>query len=270
MSPKARAISARTLDRSCLRPAVRIGTSVFAAFGLFFAMAQYLQIAHGYSPLQAGLAGLPIGVMSMIGAPFSATFVQRVEYEVASNWKVIADNYLDGGYHVPHMHPTLAAQIDMKSYRTELFEHYSVQTSSPRSADARGPLDYDPEARIGGGAIYAWIYPTLMLNRYGPCLDSNHLVPLGPHRCKVIYEFYFAETEGEQARRFIEQSIAQAEITQREDIEICESVQIGLGSPAYDRGRYAPRVEQGEHHFHQLLARAYAAELGVTLCSASR
>ena len=38
------------------------------------------------------------------------------------------------------------------------------------------------------------------------------------------------------------------------DIAICESVQRGLGSSAYDVGRYAPRVEEAEHHFHSMLA----------------
>lgn len=49
----------------------------FATFGLYFAMAQYLQLSHGYSALQAGLAGLPIGILGMAGAPLSATFVRR-------------------------------------------------------------------------------------------------------------------------------------------------------------------------------------------------
>jgi hypothetical protein len=31
-------------------------------------------------------------------------------------------------------------------------------------------------------------------------------------------------------------------------------VQVGLHSRSYDVGRYAPRVEIGEHHFHRLLA----------------
>lgn len=64
-------------NRSFSVGSTTITLQYFAAFGLFFAMAQYLQIAHGYSPLEAGLAGLPIGVMSMIGAPLSATFVRR-------------------------------------------------------------------------------------------------------------------------------------------------------------------------------------------------
>jgi choline monooxygenase len=100
-----------------------------------------------------------------------------------------------------------------------------------------------------------------MLNRYGPCLDSNHVVPLGPDRCRVDYEFYFLDTDGPEAQAFIEASIAQSDITQREDIAICESVQRGLGARSYDRGRYAPELEQGEHHFHRLLSTAYRKAL---------
>ena len=117
-------------------------------------------------------------------------------------------------------------------------------------------LDFDAAARIGDGALYAWIYPNFMLNRYGPCLDSNLVIPLGPDRCRVDYEFYFVEGDGDIDQDFIETSMAQSDVTQREDIEICESVQRGLRSRAYDRGRYAPRVETGEYHFHQLLAAA--------------
>lgn len=40
---------------------------------------------------------------------------------------------------------------------------------------------------------------------------------------------------------------------QKEDIILCEDVQNGLSSPAYDVGRYAPRVEQAMHHFHCLI-----------------
>ena len=94
-----------------------------------------------------------------------------------------------------------------------------------------------------------------MINRYGPCLDSNHVVPLGPDRCRVDYEFYFARSGADGDDSFIRKSMEQADLTQREDIEISESVQVGLQSSAYDRGRYAPKVEMGEHHFHCLLQR---------------
>jgi choline monooxygenase len=186
-------------------------------------------------------------------------YVESAEWTLECNWKVYVDNYLDGGYHIPHMHPTLDAQLDMSSYRTELFERFSIQSSgAARDADDR--IDFDASVRIGAGAIYAWIHPSFMINRYGPCLDTNHVVPLGPDRCRVVYEFFVdADNESEQLLR---DSIAQSAVTQREDIEICESVQRGLGSSSYDRGRYAPRVEMGEHHFHRLLAEDYRRALG--------
>jgi EmrB/QacA subfamily drug resistance transporter len=49
----------------------------FAMYGLYFALAQYLQLAHGYSTLQTALIGLPIGVFAMVGAPVSAGMVGR-------------------------------------------------------------------------------------------------------------------------------------------------------------------------------------------------
>ena len=64
-------------QRSLSVGASTITLQFFAMYGLYFALAQYLQISHGFSALQAGLAGLPIGVFGMIGAPTSATFVRR-------------------------------------------------------------------------------------------------------------------------------------------------------------------------------------------------
>jgi EmrB/QacA subfamily drug resistance transporter len=49
----------------------------FAMFGLFFMLAQYFQLVHGWSPLQAGLATLPLAGCLMIGAPLSAKTVAR-------------------------------------------------------------------------------------------------------------------------------------------------------------------------------------------------
>lgn len=169
-------------------------------------------------------------------------WVASRSWTVECNWKVYVDNYLDGGYHVPHMHPSLSAQLDMSTYGTELFDAYSIQSSG---GDAE---------RTEGGALYAWIHPNFMINRYGACLDSNHVVPLGSTRCRIDYDFFFARSMREDE---IAASMRQSDVTQREDIEICESVQRGLGSRHYDRGRYAPRVEQGEHHFHRLLARCF-------------
>jgi len=39
-----------------------------------------------------------------------------------------------------------------------------------------------------------------------------------------------------------------------EDEAVVESVQKGIRSRYYDRGRYSPGREQGTHHFHRVIA----------------
>jgi hypothetical protein len=39
-------------------------------------------------------------------------FHSRKEYTLNCNWKVYVDNYLDGGYHVPHLHKGLNSVLD--------------------------------------------------------------------------------------------------------------------------------------------------------------
>jgi choline monooxygenase len=187
-------------------------------------------------------------------------YVESTSWHIKCNWKVYVDNYLDGGYHVPHMHPMLAAQLDMQSYRTELFEACSVQ-SSRAATRTDGRIDCDSGERIGDEALYMWVFPNFMINRYGRCMDTNYVIPRGPDSCEVLYEFFFLGDQEAASRSFIEESIDQSALIQREDISICESVQLGLRSSSYDRGRYAPQVEMGEHHFHCLLARRLAAAL---------
>jgi choline monooxygenase len=177
---------------------------------------------------------------------------------VRCNWKVYVDNYLDGGYHVAVLHRGLAARLALGSYETRVFERHALQTvrAGGRSgASAPPPESADFAERLGEGALYAWIHPNLMLNRYGPVLDTNLVLPLGPEHCEVVFDFFFAEGTGPD---FVARSIEASDAIQREDVAICESVQRGLRSSAYERGSYAPRFEAAALHFHRLLHRDLA------------
>lgn len=175
-------------------------------------------------------------------------FVRRKEYEIACNWKVYVDNFQDGGYHVNTVHPTLAGSLDYSQYRTENEGQTSVQISPIKpSADAMVR-----KVRSGSQAMYWWIFPNLMINLYQGIMDINVVQPLGPDRCRVLFDFYFQEGEEPE---FMEQSIAIADQIQREDMEICEEVQKGLRSRSYETGRFSVKRESGDFHFHRLLAR---------------
>lgn len=177
----------------------------------------------------------------------------RVVYEVASNWKVYVENFLEG-YHVPIVHPELAELYDYAAYETEVREHYSLQASPVDAADHA----YAPE---GGEALYYCFFPNFMLNILPGRLQTNLVVPTGPESCRVIFDYFYTDVTSLEGRERIRDDMAFADEVQREDVEICEHVQRGLASRGYDRGRFSVKFEAGVHWFQQRLSRAYAAWL---------
>jgi choline monooxygenase len=175
------------------------------------------------------------------------SFAGRREYALQCNWKVYVDNYLDGGYHVNTVHPGLASVLNYPEYRTTLFQNCSLQSSPMKPADGAEGL-----TRTGDLAAYWWIWPNFMVNLYSGVMDTNLVLPDGPDRCRVIFDFYF--TEGTDAS-FIEQSLSVADQVQAEDVGVCEDVQKGLKSRSYRTGRFSVKREAGGYHFQQLLAK---------------
>jgi choline monooxygenase len=178
-------------------------------------------------------------------------FVERRSYIQNCNWKVYVDNFLDGGYHVPHMHKGLNSVLDYTNYTIENVDRCCVQ-SSPVSVDTKSEASA-AATRKGDRAFYFWQYPNFMLNWYEGYLDTNLVLPLSVDRCEVIFDFYFGDTS-EDNMAYVRESMGVSEIVQQEDMVICDGVQRGLGSRAYQAGRLSVRREAGEHLFHRLLA----------------
>ncbi len=190
-------------------------------------------------------------------------FVERRSYIQQCNWKVYVDNFLDGGYHVPHMHKGLNSVLDYTNYTIENVDRCCVQ-SSPVAVDKSSEASA-AATRKGDRSYYFWQYPNFMLNWYEGYLDTNLVIPLGVDRCEVIFDFYFGDTS-EAQMPYIRESMGVSERVQQEDIVICDGVQRGLSSRAYQAGRLSVRREAGEHSFHRLLA----ADLNDTRAAAAR
>jgi choline monooxygenase len=176
-------------------------------------------------------------------------WMERRRYTLNCNWKVFVDNYLDGGYHVPHLHKGLDSVLDYGNYTIESGEHFCLQSSPMQSS---GGNDEVEAVRTGRRALYYWIYPNFMINVYEGVLDTNLVRPIAVNRTEVVFDFYFADVS-EPARERNLASINVGDRIQQEDLDICESVQRGLNSRAYKAGRLSVRREAGEHLFHRLL-----------------
>lgn len=176
-------------------------------------------------------------------------FYRRVKYDINCNWKIYVDNFLEG-YHLPFVHPELCDILDINEYVTETSPYYSLQYS-PITAEEN---EYSTS---GGTAFYYHLFPNFMLNILPNRLQTNVIMPAGIGKTRVIFDYYYNEVHSEKAIQEIEQDIAFSDKVQWEDIEICEHVQKGVHSRAYDQGRFSVECEQGVYHFQKLLKESY-------------
>ena len=212
----------------------------------------FINFDHAAEPLSAYLGDIPEQARGFQFAGLQ--FAERRDYIIHCNWKVYVDNYLEG-YHIPIAHPGLMREIDYSQYRTDTFRYHSQQFAPIRAmkqGDA-GDRFYAP----GSGtqeALYFWIFPNLMLNIYPDNVSTNLIVPLSQDKTLTIFEWFFHDVSSEKVQERMKKAITFSDEVQQEDIGLCESVQRGLQSSLYDRGRYSVRRENGVHHFHMLLA----------------
>src|SRR5579884_1234021 len=136
-----------------------------------------VDVAEGGPLVWVRLAGPPQTLREALGplgerlpALEALRFAERRTYELACNWKVFVDNYLDGGYHINTVHPGLGGVIDYVNYRNELFERCSVQRGPLKPAEGDAAV---AAVRPGGEAEYWWLFPNLMLNLYDGVADTN-------------------------------------------------------------------------------------------------
>lgn len=202
-------------------------------------------------PLAALLAPVAerVGFLPLADLRFDAG--RSREYLVGAHWALYCDNYLEG-FHIPFVHAGLAEALDYGSYRTELFEYANLQVGVAQSGDECFELPPGhPDAGQSIAAYYFWLFPNLMLNFYPWGLSLNVVRPLAVDRTKVSFLTFVLDPA-----KLDRGAGAALDRVEREDEEVVESVQRGVRSRLYHRGRYSPTREQGVHHFHRLLTAA--------------
>lgn len=172
----------------------------------------------------------------------------RVVYPVKANWKVYIDNYMEG-YHLLPVHPELSRILDVSGYRTTVDQHRVLQY---------GPLaGEDNPYHTSGDAYYYHVFPNLMFNILPGRLQMNSILPVDADHCLTVFDFFFSEQDEAKRAERAKDDLAVSDLIQLEDIHICERVQKGLLSGAYNKGRICPSEELGVWAFQNNLRRAY-------------
>jgi choline monooxygenase len=195
-------------------------------------------------PLQETLGPIP-SLVAAAGVDVEALgFRHRSEFELACNWKVAVENYLEC-YHCSVAHPGFSAVVDVNpdAYRLETHERSSSQFGPTKNGD--GPVE--------GQFHWAWPATKVYVLPGPPNLAAGPLFPLGPERSGGWLDYFFPENVSDEEA---EELLAFDDQVGLEDRGLVESVHAGMRSGRLETGALMPESEVLLAHFQQLVREA--------------
>ena len=187
----------------------------------------------------------------------------RIDYDVAANWKAIVENYSEC-LHCPGVHPELNRLSHYLS--GDDFEGPGAwcggSMTLTKGADTMATNGGHPAGRRSPACRRPARRPVLrdlpeLPGLAAPGLrDAAHAVAggAGPHggRLRVVLRARDDGAPGFDGSDAVEFW----DLVNRQDWEVCELTQLGIGSPGYTPGRYT-EVESTVHDFDRMVAEAY-------------
>jgi Rieske 2Fe-2S family protein len=203
-------------------------------------------------PAKAGTLAETIGVVAerLCRYPLADLVIgQTLRYDVAANWKLVAENYNEC-YHCAGVHPELCRLVPAFARGGQSLEWESgiphregAWTFTASGTSSRAPfsgLDEAERVRHKGELIY----PNLMLSLSADHVAAFLLTPLAADRSRIDCHLLFAPDE--VAKPSFDPSDAGDfwDVVNRQDWNICASVQRGMSSRSYEQGWFAPMEDE--------------------------
>jgi choline monooxygenase len=199
-------------------------------------------------PLAEALGSMPAQIAELGLDVDGLRFYTRWETEVAANWKIVCENFLEC-YHCQVAHPQLASMIDVSA------EAYALSTEG-RLSSQRGPV------RDGGGTTmhldgelprsqFHFLWPNLGVNIFPgkPNISIGPMVPVTPDRTYRFLDYFFG---ADVDRAWIDELMAFDDQVGREDRGLVEGVHRGIAAGGLEHGYLMGRSEQLIGHFQSL------------------
>lgn len=208
-----------------------------------------------------------VGALSELVTPYGCAELvvgETVTYEVAANWKLLVENYLEC-YHCPSIHPELCRVQDPRGEEdfsaegewiggaSELRPDAETMSLTGRSAGTMLPgLSPAQRRRI----LYFYVRPNLLLSLHPDYVMAHRIDALGPDRTGVECAWLFPPEV--VARGATSYATEFWDRTNRQDWHACESVQRGVSSAAYEPGPLAD-AELATYQFIRTIAGCHLA-----------
>ena len=190
---------------------------------------------------------------------------RRITYEVAANWKIVVENYNEC-LHCPTVHPELVQIVPLYRFGEVwdeetpddgnwMIEGATSFTRTGKSSLPPFPGLTDTDRRMYYGTFQ---FPNLLLNLHPDAAMSYLLLPRGPGHTTVVSEYLF-RPETIASPDFAPEPVVELwDLISRQDWEICQRAQTGVGSRAYRRGGVYPRKDRFLFAFNE----HYRREMG--------
>lgn len=222
-------------------------------------------------PLSQAFADFP---MLEVGRLENAVRVARHEYNVASNWKLICENYHEC-YHCAVAHPQLHRISDYDTPHDpqasgRLFVGGPMRVKPPYSSMTMSgtALGEGNDAADGSAAAivhYFNLLPNFLLSVAPDYILTHHLWPRGPESVYIESEWFCAPELATQDGFSIDDAESFWDVTNQQDWSLCETALKGLKSSYHRPGRYH-RDEHCAHRFD----RWYVERMFPGLCKTDR
>jgi choline monooxygenase len=167
-----------------------------------------------------------LGALPDLVDPSGLVVRERLAFEVAANWKVAVENYLEC-YHCPVAHKAFSALVDVDPDAYRLQADGTLLSQFAGRRDAEG-ADDACQFHLVWPALKVIVYPGAANLSLGP------VWPTAPERTGGFLDYFFGPDVPEQTQRELIEFDDQVGL---EDRELVESVQCGLRSGLIDHGR---------------------------------
>ncbi len=196
----------------------------------------------GQSSLAASLA-VPAGRLANYAMADLVTG-QTFTYDVAANYKVLAENYNEC-YHCGPVHPELSRLVPAFAgggsgldWEQGIPHRDGAWTFTMSGTTTRAPLPgLDPAERTRHKGEL--VYPNLLLSCSADHVAAFVLWPIAVDRTRVECRLLFAAVEAASAGFDPSDAAELWDLVNKQDWAICESVQRGMSSRAYQHGWFA-------------------------------